>query len=788
MSFLFWICKREVLAQLRRIKTWRVDQATLPGLPEKASQSPSFVSGLRDFLATRCLDCRHHPTAEAPRISIQQMFECRSCALRCMRAIAGDALAARSSLQQRRLLLTPHLNQSAPRRAASTNARKQENSADAFGDTPGDAFDETGLSLQATPAGQSTSLQQPSSRQRGIQIENKKSLEIELRYLKDPLKLEQHIKYTLRCDKPDKALDLCRLASKSMDCVVSWNRVIEWLLNKNKINDALKVYNEMKKRAQFPDSHTYSHVLHGLCFRSHANQPVKEENVTKAIAIYTSMNAPNSRVKPATLHSNAALNVCAMALDMDALWSVAGQLPQKGPNAADHITYTIILNAIRHAAFGKNPKGMSLEQLAAKRQQAVDEGKRVWLEAITKWRAGEVVIDENLVCAMGGLLLISRRMQDWDNVLDLVQQTMNIKRLISPIDSPGRTTEHVPQEEFPEIPSPEHNGEDEEGYTASPAKHAFKDVKDHNMSNPKTRGAKDSVWATPGPQTLSLLVDASKNMRIPKIASEYWDLLTTEYSVKPDLLNFDRQLQLLALNRSSAKVAKLLKEDLPDVGIEPNTTTFRIAMRACQRDMKNPNVLEHATTVVDAMEKISPDPDPHTLSEYLSLALTTDNGPKIVAVINRMDSIMHNLRSRVNYGPDRSVSPQADLRVLKESIILTQTLIGTIDTLMRRHLVPREEFQHWHARRADLDAFVTLAKKRVARREKDANPPVGNPKLGKPVGLGMGKAAWALRKLRYNNPALKDKRRGNTREERDAYFNPPKDRHAGGAKGFGMDS
>lgn len=699
-----------------------------------------------------------------------------------MRAIAGDAALVRQPLQQR-LLLTPQLQVPSSRRALSTTAtrpNREDDALDAFSEIEFD--DPSTPSTPATPA-VVTQTQKQLRKAKGVQIENKKSLQMELRYLKDPVKLSEHVRYTLRCDKIEKALELCRLASKDMNCVVSWNAVIDCLMKRNKMNDALKVYNEMKKRAQFPDSYTYITILRGLSFRTHVSQPIREENVAKAIAIYTSMNAPTSRIKPTIMHTNATLYTCALALDLDALWSIAGQIPQTGPQAPDRMTYTIILNAIRHSAYGRNPESAPLEQIAARRQKAVDEGRRVWLDVIRKWRAGEVAIDEDLVGAMGRLLLTSKRVEDWDNVLDLVQQTMNIERLIAPVGSPGRFTDHVPQEGVEEAVQAQREEVDEEGYVNSPATQAFKVVKPVQPERATSKGPRSLVWAKPGQQTVSLLVDACQQMCIPRIASAYWELLTNgEYSVKPDIANFDRQLKLYASNRSSAKAAKLLREDLPAAGIEPKNSTFRIAMSACQRDMKNPHVLEHATTIIDVMEQTTPDPDPATLTEYLSLALTSNDGPKIVAVINRMDSIVHNLRSRVNYGTDRKIGASADIRSLKQSCIFLQALIGTIDTLINRQLVPSEDFRQWIARRGDLAKFLGLAKTRVENRElKVLSRPDGDKqRLGKPIGEMMGKDKWAVQMFRYNNPALKEGREENLgqRQERDNKFNPSRERPA----------
>ena len=212
-------------------------------------------------------------------------------------------------------------------------------------------------------------------------------------------------------------------------------------------------------------------------------------------------------------------------------------------------------------------------------------------------------------------------------------------------------------------------------------------------------------------------------------------------------------------------------------------------MSACQRDIKNPHVLEHATTIVDVMEKTQADPDAQTLMQYLSVALTSNDGPKVVACINRMDPIVHNLRSRMNFGTDNKISEVADIRDLKQACMFLQTLVGSIDTLMNRSLVPREEFQHWHARRADLYKFLGNAKSRIEKRERRlAPPPEGDRRLGRPLGLTMGNQDRSLRKFRYNDPERKVVRRENVRQERDAVVNPPRrnERSGGDRGGFGM--
>lgn len=193
----------------------------------------------------------------------------------------------------------------------------------------------------------------------------------------------------------------------------------------------------MKKRAQPPDSHTYTIILRGLAM--HKDHP---HSLIRALSVYNSMFAPNSPVKPSIIHSNAVLKVCARRLDMDALYGVAARLPTHGAGAPDNQTFTTILNAVRHSAwtFGGSVISETPEDTAKRRHRAAMEGRRMWDDVIRRWRKGDIWIDEELVCAMGRLLLISRHPQDLDDVLSLVEQTMAIPRAIPLLNAPERSS------------------------------------------------------------------------------------------------------------------------------------------------------------------------------------------------------------------------------------------------------------------------------------------------------------------------------------------------------------
>lgn len=678
------------------------------------------------------------------------MFECRACTLRCLRALAGDILPT-TSARTHRPILHSRLPNTPPRRLASTSA--------AVATAPKDDY------VPFTSAnGLTVGTNTPSNKSGRINIDNERALKKELLYLPDPLKFAEHVHYTLRNKSPEKALDLCRLASKTMSCVVAWNHVINWHMQQRpaKISDAVKIYNEMKKRAQFPDAFTYMLLLRGLVGQSsaHRMEETKEENAAKAVAIYHSMSSPTSRVQPNIMHTNAVLKVCSFAFDMDAFWSVVGKIPNRGKDSADHITYSIILHALRHNVLSKN-KDIDEDAIVKRRNQAVAEGRRIWPEIITRWRAGEVKIDEELVCAMGRLLLLSSRLHDWDDVLNLVQQTMNMERLVAPVGSAERRTEHVPQpraEEEKEGESAQLTPSSQialESTKNTPSAKVFKPI--HPAAPRPGQDPQDAGlnFVKPANDTLSLLIETCVQMRAPKTASAYWELLTSPtYGLQPDEANYQGQLRQLRLNRASAQAARLI-ETMPEMGVRARGTTYRLAMAVCMRDLKNHKVLENAGRIVKVMEKGMVDVDVQTVQSYLGLALMSHDGKKIVEVLDRLDGLVHGLRSRLAYGPDGSSDSssvdgenggaEGHAKDRVEIVKFLQTMIGAMDTLMNRNLVPRGEFRVWHARRSALDSAIGRVKGRVLKRFEDVGGEVEGAERVERTGRRRGKGREAAK-------------------------------------------
>ena len=74
---------------------------------------------------------------------------------------------------------------------------------------------------------------------------DKFSLQLEVRWLKDPVKLADHTVKLLQDNNFRKALDIVRMASKYVQCTVSWNHLIDYEMSKARVADALKLYNEV---------------------------------------------------------------------------------------------------------------------------------------------------------------------------------------------------------------------------------------------------------------------------------------------------------------------------------------------------------------------------------------------------------------------------------------------------------------------------------------------------------------------------------------------------------------
>ncbi|KAF2225603.1 hypothetical protein BDZ85DRAFT_294096 [Elsinoe ampelina] len=245
-----------------------------------------------------------------------------------------------------------------------------------------------------------------------------KNLRRELRYLQDPAKLDESVRRHLTKNDFSKALNLLRLSSPYMKCIVGWNAIVEYLAQRREYDAAFKIYNEMKKRGQFPDAITVTLFMRGL-----AEKPVSKQQVTLADRIYDSLAADNSKVKRSIIHTNAVLQVYLNAGDMDAVWKVVSELPEEGPGAMDRISFTTLFRGFRERILEVSDGEPDRD---AKIQQYVSDEQQLWHLAIDKWRKGRLRIDSQLIGSHLQMLLVRPSAGSALDVLRCVEETMGI--------------------------------------------------------------------------------------------------------------------------------------------------------------------------------------------------------------------------------------------------------------------------------------------------------------------------------------------------------------------------
>jgi hypothetical protein len=465
----------------------------------------------------------------------------------------------------------------------------------------------------------------------------------------------------------------------------------------------------MKKRQQFPDSYTYTILLRGLSINAHESGALG-----KALSIYHSMSAPNSRVEPSIIHTNAVLKVCARAVDMDALWGIVGKIPEKGAGSANAITYVTIINAIRQSLLLGMPVGETAEQLAVRKEQGVVEGRRIWEEIVAKWRNADLIIEEELVCAMGRLLLIGARPRDWDDVLSLVEQTMDIPRFVPRLGSPERTTAGFPRLRTPDVPEQFRFDDDHLTPTGHPPRgDEFLPVASRGFGSAVS--ANPLTYATPSNNTLSVVMEACLKVVANKAAERYWNTLTdpTTYAIKPDINNLNLRLRLLRQVRNSANAVKLLTDQFQAKNLQAPPGTFRIAMSTCVRDANNHNSLKHAGQILDIMTKTLEDADPKAVSMYAELAIKFPlaKGPDLVDALARLDPVVRNIRLQLSIGGgDRGSGIGFSWRKGDErsdALTALRRVYGLYDRLINSDLIPEEEKKVHKREKARLASFLS---------------------------------------------------------------------------------
>ena len=655
----------------------------------------------------------------------------QACRRRCIRAVVVALHPHRSHRPHRgddqivhSIVARSFVAHTARSRPSAIVARRQ-------GRPPADEEDDdngvTTTTTSSTIGSSSSAVQEISSTTRSARRE----IFNQLRYLQDPVRLANRVRILLRDGNLDQAMELVRAASKTIPCTVSWNHLINYQMYEGKVKAALKTYNEvrgirsecenpldetkvqekemmlmvdpcqMKKRGQTPDAHTYTLLLRGLA--EHAHHPLAHG---KALLIFQSMFAPNAPVRPSIIHTNAVLKVCTRAQAMDSIWMIAGKMPGSGSGAPDSWTWTTIINALRQDATTQPPPlppsqpapPHPTDDRSAKREQAIVDGRRMWVDIIHRWRKGELTIDEPLVCAIGRLLLIGRRPKDWEDVFSLMEQTMNISvltpRLGKEASSPSPPTS---SSSLSSLSSSSSSSEDDAETRSQPddsrmeeAHRAFDSRVGTSMDHhPSSRWTQmDTVaYIRPSHNTLSLILETCIQLRNKKAGTAYWELLTdpSSYDVRPDSDNYHTYLRLLRIMRASRESVETVEE----MAGRPSRTgqrmmaakTFLIAMSTCRRDGLNRHRLSHAGRVLELMQANLADPSIKVMDMYLDMVIAAPDIPARRLALKKLEPVVSNARGLIAYGRARDAK-RTDQATRAEMVFFVRRLVGAYGHLL----------------------------------------------------------------------------------------------------------
>lgn len=437
----------------------------------------------------------------------------------------------------------------------------------------------------------------------------------------------------------------------------------------------------MKKRAQFPDAFTYSIILRGL------SDTKSIDAVPTAVSIFNSMTGPTSRVRPGIIHANSALRVCARKGDLDAMWAIAGTIPDDGPQQANATTYTTILNALRFSAENQPRNLRPNQQVVEIQDQIVLQARQIWEDIASRWYQGKIIIDEALLCAMGRILLMGSRPQDWDDVFSLVEQTTNIWRQ-APHLRTGAKTDFKGKPIPPPLSQLARTSIGDEGPDAG----GEFDIVPQSISleRAKLRGSKSASlqYVEPFTNTLSMLLDASLKLYLKNAADEYWKIFTDPQglAIQPDDENYHAYLRVLRQARASSQAVKLVREMKH---CEPHHKTFRLSMSTCLRNQGSPTVMRDASDVMDLMQARLPQMDVRVCSMWMELALKSPFIEDVHAAIERLGPQNIDLMGAAKTG---------DSETLVQIVTLLKRMLGGYDRFKNGSFLRDDQKEEYAAR------------------------------------------------------------------------------------------
>ncbi|KAF4632124.1 hypothetical protein G7Y89_g6000 [Cudoniella acicularis] len=633
-------------------------------------------------------------------VAFCRMLSCSACIERCLQTLIGDSATASPSI--RNVVASNIRRDSFSRRFGSTSNSSISRRPDASSDHArpsrpswsGHRFNPSGIREIGTERLLETRGARVSNREFKLEKSMGRILEKHPAYANDPLKLAEYVRKALRGDDFETALAVVRAASKDLSCTVSWNHLMDWQLTKGRMNAALKTYNEMKKRGQMPDAHTFTIIIRGCTEHKDLSAALG-----KVLAIYNSMLTDKSPVKPNVIHLNAVLKMCGRAKDMDAMFGVVAQMPPRGISAPNNLTFTTIFNALRMNEATNLRSNLSPLQIRQNSRKTMINARHIWKDITTRWRQGDIWIDEELVCSMGRLMLIGEK-QDWDDILSLIEQTMNIPRQVPRLGTQDRKMIEPSSQGRDELDRAVVSEENPENSVETSELTNVDQFKSITPPKPPTAGA--SAYAKPGRNSLSLVLEAVFKLRLKEPADKYWNIFVEQIGVKPDIDNFHSYLRYSTPGH--------------DAG------TFKIAISACSRDSRNFHAFANAGKVLDIMTTALEAPSVPVLTAYLDIAISSTNEPngvskqvqgkRILRALERLNPSFLNLKSLLQQTSSRESEMTArEKEEFEDSVLLLmRRMIAAYDLLMDKALVDRAQYSELTQHRSKLTAFVNRHK------------------------------------------------------------------------------
>lgn len=491
---------------------------------------------------------------------------------------------------------------------------------------------------------------------------------------------------------------------------------------------------QMKKRAQLPNAQTYTIIFRGCAESKHPLLAVSE-----AFKIYNAMLA-SSRLKPNQIHLNAMLELCARAQDIETMFTVLRSA--NGQRTPNNLTYTIILNALRYQRSNQiNPNEDEKEQKAAVHASiatTISRSKLVWDEVITRWGKSEIIMDEELLCAMGRVLLLGGAAET-DSVLAMVGEVLGITRLrdgepglISPDTQTKAQSRTLSQSKRPAKPKridtveqfeEFDKGDDFDSTQPKDTGHA------HPASNSTVPAEPTAMAKMAGNNTLSLIMRALVQAKRTKLAARYWDYFLQTFNIVPDRRNYRDYIDCLSTGAASGKAARVLVS-MPNTIADGNL--YRRGILLCQWDAFNEKAFENATLIHNAMVRKLRVPDPRCMKLYLQVAMTSyrqfedkDKYPNVfdgkkahaVQILTALDHVwepMRRVTADLGYSDaaTTSVTPKEAWQRLhprrEEIIEVARKFIGASDKILSQGVIAKkdDEFQRTVTRRRVMQAFI----------------------------------------------------------------------------------